>query len=68
MRLSPSISRGRTLGVLTFGSRIENSIRPEDVDFLQHARRTLALAIENALAYREIAELKDKLAQEENFI
>src|SRR5271169_476003 len=64
----PLISRGRTLGVLTFGSRTENSIRPEDVDFLLRAAGQLAIAIENALAYREIAELKDKLAQEKLYL
>src|SRR5260370_26622209 len=60
----PLISRNRTVGVLTLGSRVENSISPEDVDFLMQAAGQVAIAIENALAYREIAELKDKLAQE----
>jgi len=64
----PLISRGRTLGVLTLGSRIENSIRPEDVDFLLRAAGQLAIAIENRLAYREVAELKDKLAQEKLYL
>jgi formate hydrogenlyase transcriptional activator len=64
----PLISRGRTLGVLTLGSRVENSIRPEDVDFLLRAAGQLAIAIENRLAYREIAELKDKLAQEKLYL
>ncbi len=64
----PLISRGRTLGVLTLGSRIENSISPEDVDFLMRAAGQIAIAIENALAYREIAELKEKLAQEKLYL
>src|ERR1700732_146459 len=64
----PLISRGRTLGVLTLGSRVENSIRPEDVDFLLRAAGQLAIAIENRLAYREVAELKDKLAQEKLYL
>jgi len=64
----PLISRGRTLGVLTLGSRIENSIRPEDVDFLLRAAGQLAIAIDNHLAYREVAELKDKLAQEKLYL
>jgi formate hydrogenlyase transcriptional activator len=64
----PLISRGRTLGVLTLGSRIENSMRPEDVDFLMRAAGQLAIAIENRLAYREVAELKDKLAQEKLYL
>jgi formate hydrogenlyase transcriptional activator len=64
----PLISRGRTLGVLTLGSRIENSIPPEDVDFLLRAAGQLAIAIENRSAYRELAELKDKLAQEKLYL
>jgi formate hydrogenlyase transcriptional activator len=64
----PLISRGRTLGVLTLGSRIENSMRPEDVDFLLRAAGQLAIAIENRLAYRELAELKDQLAQEKLYL
>ena len=37
------ISRGRTLGVLTLGSRVENSIHPEDADFLMRAAGQLAI-------------------------
>src|ERR1700723_3216681 len=64
----PLISRGRTLGVLTLGSRVENAILPEEVDFLLRAAGQLAIAIENRLAYREVAELKDKLAQEKLYL
>src|SRR6266481_1762471 len=64
----PLISRGRTPGVLTLGSRVENSVTPEDVDFLLQAAGQVAIAIDNALAYREIAELKDKLAQEKLYL
>jgi len=64
----PLISRGRTLGVLTLASRVENSISTDDVDFLMRAAGQIAIAIENALAYREIAELKDKLAQEKLYL
>ena len=64
----PLISRNRTVGVLTLGSRIENSVSPEDVNFLMQAAGQVAIAIENALAYREIAELKDKLTQEKLYL
>jgi formate hydrogenlyase transcriptional activator len=64
----PLISRNRTVGVLTLGSRVENSVSPEEVDFLMQAAGQVAIAIENALAYREIAELKDKLAQEKLYL
>jgi formate hydrogenlyase transcriptional activator len=63
----PLINQGRTLGVLTLGSRVENSINPQDVDFLMRAAGQLAIAIENRLAYRD-AELKDRLAQEKLYL
>jgi formate hydrogenlyase transcriptional activator len=64
----PLISRNRTLGVLTLASRVEGSFSPEDVDFLVRAAGQVAIAIENALAYREIAQLKDKLSQEKLYL
>jgi formate hydrogenlyase transcriptional activator len=64
----PLISRNRTLGVLTLGSRVENSFSPDDVDFLMRSAGQVAIAIENALAYREIAELKNKLAHENLYL
>ena len=63
------LNRGnRTLGVLGLGSRVENAFSPEDVDFLMRGAGQVAIAVENALAYREIAELKDKLAQEKLYL
>jgi formate hydrogenlyase transcriptional activator len=64
----PLTSHGRSLGVLTLASRIENSIRPEDVDFLTRVAGQIAIAVENALAYHQIAELKDKVAREKLYL
>src|ERR1700722_4417054 len=64
----PLISRNRTLGVLGIGSRIENSFSPDDVDFLMRVAGQVAIAIDNALAYKEIAQLRDKLAQEKLYL
>ena len=64
----PLIRRNRTLGILALGSRVENSFSPEDVDFLVRVAGQVAIAVENALVYREIAELKDKLAQEKLYL
>jgi formate hydrogenlyase transcriptional activator len=64
----PLISRNQTLGVMTLASRAEKSFSQGDVDFLVRAAGQVAIAIENALAYREIAELKDKLAQEKLYL
>jgi formate hydrogenlyase transcriptional activator len=64
----PLISRNRTLGVLGLGWREENAFSSEDIEFLMRAAGQVAIAIENAMAYREIAELKDKLAQEKLYL
>src|ERR1700688_1628633 len=64
----PLISRNRTLGVLSLGWRDDNASRSEDIEFLMQAAGQVAIAIENALAYREIGELKDKLAQEKLYL
>ena len=64
----PMISRNRTLGVLALGCRLGDCFSPSDVNFLLRAAGQVAIAIENALAYREIAELKDKLAQEKLYL
>src|SRR5208337_1819288 len=64
----PLISRSRTLGVLAFARRDENAFSPEVVDFLLRAAGQVAIAIENALAFREIAELRDKLAEEKFYL
>jgi formate hydrogenlyase transcriptional activator len=41
---------------------------PEDVEFLTQAAGQIAIAIENALTFQEISELKDKLAQEKLYL
>jgi len=64
----PLISRNRTLGVLALGCRHGDCFSPSDVNFLLRAAGQVAIAIENALAYREITELKDKLAQEKLYL
>jgi formate hydrogenlyase transcriptional activator len=62
------ISHNRILGVLGLGWRIENPSSSEDIEFLMRAAGQVAIAIENASAYREIAELKDRLAQEKLYL
>jgi len=64
----PLFSRGRALGVLSLGRLEENSFREDDAEFLTQAAGQVAIAVENALAYREISELKDKLAQEKLYL
>jgi formate hydrogenlyase transcriptional activator len=64
----PLASRGRALGTLAIARATETSFTPRDIEFLSQAAGQIAIAIENALAYREISELKDKLAQEKLYL
>jgi formate hydrogenlyase transcriptional activator len=66
--LIPLVSRGRRVGVLIIARKRPNLFTSEDVDFLTGASGQIAIAIENALAFREISELKDKLAQEKVYL
>ena len=66
--LIPLVTRGRALGLLTIARTTEPSFTPDDVQFLTQAAGQIAIAIENALAYHEISELKDKLAQEKLYL
>src|ERR1700693_5585772 len=60
----PLISRERVLGVLSLVSSEGNAFAEGDAAFLAQIANQIALAVENAIAYGEIASLKDKLAQE----
>jgi len=64
----PLISRGRVLGVLSLGTQRVNAFGEHDVAFLGQVSNQIAIAVENALAYGQIAELKDKLAQEKVYL
>src|SRR2546425_4376424 len=64
----PLVNRGRALGDLMIVRLAEETFTTEDVGFLSQAAGQIAIAIENALAYREISELKDKLAQEKLYL
>ena len=65
--LIPLVSRDRPVGVLTLARRGETFSRG-DVEFVSEASGQIAIAIENAMAYHEISQLKDKLAQEKLYL
>jgi len=64
----PIVSHGRVLGVLTLGSLRENAFLEDDMGFLGQLANQVGIAIDNALAYNKIEELKDKLAQEKVYL
>src|ERR1700758_4600302 len=66
--LYPLIIRERVLGVLGFGTSRENAFTEDDLSFFSQVANQIALAVENSLAYGQLSELKDKLAQENVYL
>jgi formate hydrogenlyase transcriptional activator len=56
------------LGVLKVGSTRENAFSGTDQQLLEQVAAQVAIALDNARAYREIAELKDRLAEEKLYL
>ena len=64
----PLASRGRIHGVLLLGRRDEKIFSQDELKFLMQVASQVAIAVENALAYNKIAELKEKLTQEKLYL
>ena len=64
----PLFTSTRDLGLLTLGTLAEDSFGQEDIDLLAQVANQITIAVENALAYQEIAELKNKLAEEKLYL
>jgi formate hydrogenlyase transcriptional activator len=64
----PLVSRGRVLGVFGVVKYQDNAFAGGDIEFLTQIANQVAIAVENALAFGEIRELKDKLAQEKLYL
>jgi len=59
----PLVSRGRVLG--TFGVvKYQDNAFTGDIEFLSQIGNQIAIAVENALAFGQIRELKDQLSRE----
>jgi formate hydrogenlyase transcriptional activator len=64
----PLIHRGEAIGTLSVASRIAGSIRQHDADMLVQIADRVAMAVHNAIAFRRIAELRDRLGQEKKYL
>src|SRR5580658_1471998 len=58
----------QVVGVLSLGTERENAFSGDDLPFLNQVARQVALAIENALAYGEVSEEKQKLTLEKLYL
>ena len=64
----PLVAGNRIWGALNPSNMIENAFGPPEVEYLQQVANQIAAALQNAHAYREIAQLKERLAQEKRYL
>ena len=64
----PLITHDRVLGTISLASLRDAAFQQGDVDLLVQVAGQVAIAVENALAFQEIGELKNKLAQEKLYL
>jgi len=64
----PLIHRERTLGSMNVASRKENAFNQHDAEMLGQVAGQVAMAVNNALAFKQIAELRDRLDQEKQYL
>lgn len=64
----PLVNHGRTFGTLNLASRQPGAFEPKDLELLLPIGAQIAIAVENALAFKEIDALKDKLAEEKLYL
>jgi formate hydrogenlyase transcriptional activator len=64
----PLTTHGRAFGTINFASRNPQNFSTPDVDLLRQVASQVAIALENALAFKEIDALKDKLAVEKLYL
>ncbi|MGA9060088.1 MAG: sigma 54-interacting transcriptional regulator [Terracidiphilus sp.] len=64
----PLIHRERTLGAMMVASRVESAFSQRDAEMLGQVAGQMAMAVNNALAFKQIAELRDRLTQEKQYL
>jgi formate hydrogenlyase transcriptional activator len=64
----PLISRERNLGTLGLVRTTDEPWPSADVEYLMQVGYQIAIAVENSLAYRELAEMKERLATEKLYL
>jgi len=64
----PLIARNQVWGALNVNDKLENAFGTTEVEYLEQVANQVAIALQNANAYGEIAELKDRLMQEKRYL
>jgi formate hydrogenlyase transcriptional activator len=64
----PLMAHDRVLGTLTLASRDENAFTSGDVASLTQLADQIAIALDNAMAFRQLTEMRDRLAEEKEYL
>jgi len=64
----PLIHRGEAIGALAVASRLENAFSIKDAEMLAEFADQVAMAVNTAVAFRQIAEMRDRLNQEKQYL
>jgi formate hydrogenlyase transcriptional activator len=64
----PLLVEGKALGSLNLGSMQKDAFSARDAEYMQQVANLIAAAVRNANAYREVAQLKDRLAGEKRYL
>ena len=64
----PLVTANGTLGTLEVVRKTSETWSEEDVEFLVQVTRQVATAVENALSYRQLEEIKERLATEKLYL
>src|SRR5579871_1178804 len=64
----PLVTPNRTIGTLALCRMTEDSWSGDDIAFLVQVANQIAIAVENSLSYRELEEMKERLATEKLYL
>jgi formate hydrogenlyase transcriptional activator len=64
----PLIHRGEAVGVLATASRLEGAFSQREAEMLSQLAVQVAVAVNNAVALRQITEMRDRLNQEKQYL
>jgi formate hydrogenlyase transcriptional activator len=64
----PLINREQNLGTISVASRREAAFSDRDVEMLGQIAGQIAMAVNNAIAFKQIADLRDRLKQEKQYL
>jgi transcriptional regulator with GAF, ATPase, and Fis domain len=64
----PLIHRGEAIGTLAVASRLEDAFVQRDAEMLTQVSGQVAVAVKSAMTFRQIAELRDRLKLENQYL